>query len=131
MIALDTNVVLRYLLRDDPKQARKAKALIDRLDRDDELGYVSDVVLCEIVWVLTSAYGFGRHEVAAVLAQLIAARQLTFDSTDRLLRAIRAFDAGKGDFADYVIREHARASGCDAIRTFDKALLGEDFFAAP
>ena len=131
MIALDTNVILRYLLRDDPKQARKAKALVDRLDRDDEQAYVSDVVLCEVVWVLKSAYGFGRNQIGPVLHQLIAARQLAFDSADRLLRATKAFDAGKGDFADYVIREHGRDAGCKAIRTFDKALLSEDMFAAP
>lgn len=131
MIALDTNVILRYLLRDDPKQAKKAKALVDRLDQDEERAYVSDVVLCEVVWVLKSAYGFGRDQIGAVLRQLIAARQLTFDSTDRLLRAIRAFETGKGEFADYVIREHGRDAGCEAVRTFDKALLGEDMFVAP
>ena len=107
-----------------------AKTLIDRLDRDDEQAYVSDVVLCEVVWVLRSAYGFGREQIGSVLGQLIAARQLTFDSSDRLLRAIRAFDAGKGDFADYVIREQAREAGCTAVRNVDKALLGEDMFAA-
>ena len=131
MIALATNVILRYLLRDDPNQAKKAKALVDRLARDDERAYVSDVVLCEVVWVLRSAYGVRRDQVGAVLRQLIAARQLTFDSTDRLLRAIRAFDTGKGDFADYVIREHGRDAGCEGVRTFDEALLGEDMFAAP
>ena len=131
MIALDTNVILRYLLRDDLKQAKKAKSLVERLDRDDERAYVSDVVLCEVVWVLRSAYGVRRDQVGAVLRQLIAARQLTFDSTDRLLRAIRAFDTGKGDFADYVIREHGRDAGCEGVRTFDEALLGEDMFAAP
>jgi predicted nucleic-acid-binding protein len=131
VIALDANVIVRYLLRDDPKQAKQAKALVDRLDRDDEQAYVSDVVLCEVVWVLRSVYGFGREQIGAVLRQLIAARQLTFDSSDRLLRAVRAFDTGKGDFADYVIREQARDAGCNAVRSFDKALLGEDVFAAP
>lgn len=47
MIALDSSVILRFLLRDDPKQSKKAKALVDRLDQDDERAYVSDVVLCE------------------------------------------------------------------------------------
>ncbi len=131
MIALDTNVLVRYLLRDDPKQAKQAKALVDRLDRDGEQAYVSDVVLCEVVWILRSVYGFGREQIGTVLRQLIAARQLTFDSSDRMLRAVRAFDAGKGDFADYVIREQARDAGCTAVRSFDKALLGEDMFAAP
>jgi len=131
MIALDTNVLVRYLVRDDLKQARKAKALIDRLDREDERAYVADVVLCEIVWVLQSAYGLARAQVGGVLRQLIAARQLAFDSTDRLLRASRAFDAGAGDFADYLIREHCREAGCSVLKTFDKTLIGDDMFEAP
>ncbi len=131
MIALDSNVILRYLLRDDPKQAKKAKNLVDQLDRDDERAYVSDVVLCEVVWVLRSAYGFSRDRIASVLRQLVAARQLTFDSADRLTRAIRSFENGRGDFADYVIREHGRDAGCSQIRTIDRALQGEEMFAAP
>ncbi len=131
MIALDTNVILRYLLRDDPKQAKKVKALVDRLDRDDARAYVPDIVLCEVVWVLASAYGFDREQIVKVLRSLIATRQLAFDSTDRLLRGIRAFEGGKGDFADYLIREQAKDAGCDSVKTFDKAVLAEEMFTSP
>jgi len=129
MIAFDTNVIIRFLVRDDLKQAKKVKAMIARLD--DERAYVSDIVLCEVVWVLHSVYGFGREQIGTALRQLIAARQLRFDSTDRLLRAMRAFDGGKGDFADYLIREHATEAGCDSVSTFDKALLREEMFTLP
>ena len=131
MTALDSNVLLRYLLKDDPQQARKAKGLIDRLDRGGEQAHVSDVVLCEVVWVLAKTHDYRRARIGAVLRQLLAARQLTFDSRDRLLRALQAFTSGKGGFADYVIREHAREAGCDTVRTFDRDLLGEEMFAAP
>lgn len=131
MIALDSNVLLRFLLKDEPEQARKAKSLIDRLDRSDERALVSDVVLCEVVWVLTRTHGYRRASISAVVRQLLAARQLTFDSSDRLLRSVQAFESGKGGFADYVIREHARNAGCRDVRTFDKDLLGEEMFAAP
>ena len=131
MNALDTNVILRYLLRDDAKQARRVKALVDQLDRDGERAYVPDIVLCEVVWVLQSSYGYDRAQIGVVLRALVASRQLAFDSTDRLLRAIQPFEHGKGDFADYLIREYARAAGCDAVRTFDRALLGEEMFVLP
>jgi predicted nucleic-acid-binding protein len=131
VIALDTNVLVRYLVRDDAAQARRAKALVDGLDTTGERAHVSDVVLCELVWVLRRAYGFDRARIGAVVRQLLAARQLAFSSTDRLWRAARAFDAGKGDFADYVIHEHGRDAGCGTLVTFDKVLCAEDGFAAP
>jgi predicted nucleic-acid-binding protein len=131
VIALDTNVLVRYLVRDDAAQARRAKALVDRLDADGERAYVSDVVMCELVWVLRRAYGFDRARIAATVGQLLAARQLAFSSTDRLWRAVRDFGAGKGDLADYVIREHGKDAGHDTLVTFDKTLHAEDGFAAP
>ncbi len=130
MIAFDTNVLLRYLLRDDQVQAAKVKALVDGF-ADDERVYISDIVLCETVWVLQSVYGLERGRIAGVLRQLAATRQLAFDSSDRLLRATQAFTDGPGDFADYLIREHARKAGCLSVLTFDKAVLSEEMFASP
>jgi len=59
------------------------------------------------------------------------AAHLRFQDVDRLSRALQAFLAGKGDFADYVIREEARAAGCDRVATFDRVLLRESAFIAP
>lgn len=131
MIAIDTNVLVRLLVKDDDAQSRKVVALIRKLDRAAETAYVSDVVLCELVWVLQSCYDFDRRQIAGALKRLIHARQLSFDSTDRLSRALAAFEDGRGDLADYVIREHAKAVECDTVVTFDKALLRETFFGAP
>jgi len=131
MTALDTNVLVRFLVRDDEAQARKAKALVERLDEDEQRGYISDVVLCELVWVLSRAYGFDRSRVAVALRQLVAARQLRFDSVDNLLRALAAYEQGRGGFSDYLVREHAKAAGCKAVATFDKKLLKEEMFTSP
>jgi predicted nucleic-acid-binding protein len=131
MIALDTNVLVRFLVEDDRKQAARARALISRSAAAGIQLFVSDIVFCEIVWVLDSAYGFGREEIAAVLAQLLQTRQLTFQSSDRIAEALGAYGVGHGDFADYVIREEAMEAGCEVVVTFDKALLHEAGFRAP
>lgn len=128
MIAIDTNVLVRLLVRDDAAQTRKAVQLFKRLDVDSERAHVSDVVVCEVVWVLRSVYGFGREQIASTLERVLAARQLAFESPDRLVRSLRAFAVGRGDLADYVIREHARAAGCEAVATFDKALHDDEMF---
>lgn len=131
MIAVDTNVLVRLLVKDDAAQTRRVVSLFRRLDSAGDRAFVSDVVVCEIVWVLHAAYGFPRSKIAKALEQLVAARQLAFDSPDRVLRALRAFEAGSGDLADYLIREHAVAAGCDRVVTFDKALLKDELFVAP
>ena len=131
MIALDTNVLVRFLVRDDPAQARKAKALVDRLTEREERAYVSDIVLCELVWILTRSYRFDRTQVAAAVDGLARAKQLRFDSVDNVLRALSAFEHGKGDFADYLVREHARAAECEKVVTFDEKLLEDELFASP
>lgn len=131
MIALDTNVLVRFLVRDDAAQARRAKALVDRLSESEERAYVSDIVLCELVWVLARSYRFERPRIAAALDGLARSRQLRFDSVDHVLRATAAYERGRGDFSDYLIREHARAAECDEIVTFDRTLQEEELFAAP
>lgn len=131
MIAVDTNVLVRLLVKDDAAQTQEVIQFFKQLDADGDRVRVSDVVVCELVWVLRSSYQFGREQITSTLEQLLPARQLVFDSPDRLIRALRSFEAGRGDFADYVIREEARMAGCDSIVTFDKTLLREEMFTSP
>jgi predicted nucleic-acid-binding protein len=131
VIALDTNVLVRFLVGDDAAQARRVKALVGRLDAQQERAYVADMVLCELVWVLSRSYDFGRAQIAFALRRLAAAKQLRFESVDKILRALAAYETGRGDFADYLVREHAKAAGCDALITFDRKLLGDELFRAP
>jgi predicted nucleic-acid-binding protein len=130
VIALDTNVLVRYLVEDDVKQTALAAALVERAIADDEAIFVSDVVVCETVWVLTVAYKVARKEVVAVLRNLFRARHLAFGTVEQLIRALDAYEAGKGDYADYLIREHARGADCEIVATFDRVLQRERGFVA-
>ena len=130
MIALDTNVLVRYLVEDDAKQTALAAALIDRAIAGGTTLFISEVVVCETVWVLSVSYHTGRAEIARVLRNLLRARHLTFRAVDQLIRALDAYEAGKGDFADYLIREQARAAECESVATFDRVLLRERGFIA-
>jgi len=131
MIALDTNVLVRFLVEDDARQTAEAAALIKRVVDADGTLFVSDIVLCETVWVLAGSYRIPRAEIASALRELLRARHLTFQAPDQIARALDAFARARGDFADYLIREHARAAGCDSVATFDRALTRENGFAAP
>ena len=131
MIALDTNVLVRFVVEDDARQTAAAAKLIDRAITDDQPLFVSTIVLCEFVWVLSGSYRVSRPEIGHVLRELLRVRHLSFDTPDQLVRALDAFLHGKGDFADYVIREHGRTAGCDTVATFDRALLKERGYIAP
>jgi len=120
MIGLDTNVILRYIMQDDPVQARQATALIESLTAD-EPGFIPMIVLVEMVWVLFSAYRLNRHQVAQVLEQLAQLKEIRLDSTDLVLKALRIFKAGTADFSDCLIERIAANQGCQKTVTFDIA----------
>jgi len=131
MIGIDTNVLVRFLTGDDQKQAAQARAFLERAAESSAPIFVSDIVMCEVVWVLSFSYEVSRSELVTVLRQLIRTRQLTFSSVDLLARAIDRFSAGKGDFSDYLIAEHAKEEECKSVVTFDRALLKEEGFSEP
>ena len=131
MIALDTNVLVRFLVADDPEQFEAARRSLARLGPAEESGFVADVVLAELVWVLRSTYEHSRGEILQALEALASADHLTFEDDGRLARALRAFGEGRGDFADYLIRERAAVAGCSSVLTFDRTLQKEKGFSAP
>jgi predicted nucleic-acid-binding protein len=131
MIALDTNVLIRFLVEDDVPQSRRATALVEGAVARDEQLFVSDIVMCETVWVLSSAYRFSRTEIVDALSQLLRARSVVFSSADSIARALDAYRKERGDFADYLIREHARSAGAETVATFDGALFKESGFSKP
>ncbi len=99
--------------------------------RADDTLFVADVTLCELAWVLAGAYHFGKDQIAGILDDLAHARQLRFQNSNRVARALDAFRSGRADFADYMISQAADEAGCDGVATFDRSLLREDGFFSP
>lgn len=118
MIGLDTNVLVRYIMQDDPKQSAKATALMEQLSPDNP-GFITLVSVVELYWVLTSSYGLTAQQVKQALVVLLRAKQIIVDRADQVLRALRVFDDGKADFADCLIERTAAAAGCEQTMTFD------------
>jgi predicted nucleic-acid-binding protein len=122
MIGLDTNVVVRYLMQDDPRQSRKATQLMESLTSDDP-AFVSIVTIVELVWVLESSYGLTRAQVVLALAGLLDARELRVDRAESVTQALRAYRTGNADFADALSERVSHDAGCDATLTFDVAAV--------
>jgi predicted nucleic-acid-binding protein len=131
MIGIDTNVLVRYIVGDDPEQSIAASEMVERaIDRDETL-FISQIVLCELVWVLSYAYRFTRAQIVSALQQLRRGAQMTIEGADEVRRATEAYAALRGDFADYLIAERSVANGCSSIATFDRVLHSDQRFAAP
>jgi predicted nucleic-acid-binding protein len=118
MIGLDTNVLVRYIMQDDPKQSPKASALIESLNADN-LGFITLVSIVELYWVLTTSYNLTGQQVKQALEVLLRTKQIIVDRADQVLRALRVFDDGKADFADCLIERTAVSAGCEQTMTFD------------
>lgn len=131
MIALDTNVLVRFLVEDDAKQSAEAVSFIERAIERGERLFVAQVVLCELVWVLSYAYRFDRSDITPVLQQLRRVGHLEIEAPDEVQRAVESYASGRGDFADYLIAEKSVTNGCSSVVTFDRALLADTRFKAP
>ncbi|MDP2809845.1 MAG: type II toxin-antitoxin system VapC family toxin [Rhodocyclaceae bacterium] len=116
---MDTNVLVRYVAQDDPKQSPMATRLIESLTVDAR-GYVSIVSVVELVWVLTDCYALPKGELCEVLGTLLRTREIVVAHADTVWQALRLFREGKADFADCLIERSANEAGCDYTTTFDR-----------
>ncbi|WP_378949089.1 PIN domain-containing protein [Paracoccus sp. R86501] len=118
MTGLDTNVVVRFLMQDDPAQGKAATDLIAALSEDTP-GFICREVLVEIVWVLERAYGLGRDDICHALDGLLEARELTLEAADRVALAAERYRRGGPGFADQMIALAGQGAGCTRTVTFD------------
>ena len=119
MIALDTNVLVRFLFQDDPDQARVASEIINKLTEEDP-GFVSREVLVELVWVLERAYRLARAEIAGAIDGLLASTELVVEGADTIGSALELYRNDGFGFADLMIAAAARRSGATELVTFDR-----------
>jgi predicted nucleic-acid-binding protein len=121
VVALDTNVVVRLLVRDDAAQAKKAEQAFLRHARGDGV-FLSLVVIVETAWVLAYTYELERAAIHDHLLALTRTRGVVVDESELVQDALDAYVKGAADFADYVILAATRRAGCRALLSFDRRL---------
>ena len=119
MIALDTNVLLRLIVREDEEQAEAAEKLLRRLTLE-EPGFVCREVLVELVRVLERYYRFERDEIATVLNELVVVAAVEIECASDVAEATGGYRRGGADFADRMIAAAARRAGAVSLYTFDR-----------
>lgn len=120
MPALDTNVLVRYVVQDDSGQLSAAKRLIDRCIAEGRSLFVPVTVTLELEWVLRAGFGCTKDDVLQVLSSLFSAAELTFESERALEVALQLYREGSADFADCLHIGLATEAGEQPLWTFDK-----------
>ena len=125
MLAIDTNLIIRYLVDDDAGQAARARRLIDNNDV-----FVCTTVLLETEWVLRSRYALQKPEIMATISALLDATELRFEDEAAIEETLFTWKDTSAEFGDCLIGAHNRRLGCRATATFDaKAIQLPDFVA--
>ena len=128
MTGLDTNVLVRYLTHDDPDQSKKASTIVEGAATKGEKLLIHPVVLCELVWVLETAYDYGRSDVATTLDRILRTAQFEIPDKEIVWSAWADYRSGKADFADYLIGRANGRLGATHTVTFDQELKGHRQF---
>jgi len=121
MAALDTNVLVRFLVQDDVKQGLLAKELIRSILAKGEPVYVPVTVMLELEWVLRSNFGFDKAQIILTLSSLLATSELSFESEAAVEVAVELFRKNKADFSDCIHIALSHAAGMAPMWTFDQA----------
>ena len=120
MTGLDTNIILRYLLQEDPKQTRQANQIIDRQLSEQNPGFLSLVTVLEIVWVLRSLWKLDPFQISSHIEHLLAADSLQVQNEQQVFEAAFALKRGTGEFEDALIGALDIWAGCSRTLTFDR-----------
>lgn len=120
MPALDTNVLVRYVVQDDSGQLAAAKRLIGRCVAEGQSLFVPVTVTLELEWVLRASFGYVKDDVLQALSNLFSAAELTFESERALEVALQLYREDSADFADCLHIALATEAGEQPLWTFDK-----------
>lgn len=120
MIGIDTNVLLRILVRDHDEQLRVAERFIATRCSKEEPGHVSRVVIAEIAWVLKDIYSYDRPQIASAIRALMDVSELEIESADEVHGAVADFDKSSAGFTDCLLARTNAAAGCEHTVTFDR-----------
>jgi len=113
-------VLIRYITQDDREQADIATHWIEANCSVVEPGWISAIVLCETVWVLSRAYNYDKATVQSVLQRIFLACELAVEAQEDAWAALRDYARGAADFSDYLVASMNHSAGCKYTVTFDR-----------
>jgi predicted nucleic-acid-binding protein len=128
MIGLDTNLLVRYIVQDDPKQSKIAERIIELNCSNENPGWISMIVLCEFVWVTQGAYDYSKDVVISILYKILSTTELQIENVSIIRKALKIFEKENLDFADVIIGCLNNSFECSTTYTFDKKASKNKYF---
>ena len=120
MKALDTNILIRFLVQDDVDQANKVIQLFTKAEQNKESLFVPLLVVFEVIWVLQSAYGVSRSDIVLAISNLLQMQVFEFENQSTLREFVISANRYSYDLADILISHSALSASCETTLTFDK-----------
>lgn len=120
MIGLDTNILIRHIMQDDPLQSPKATRIIERQLTKEDSGYISLATMLETAWVLENIYGLSRQELAQAIETILQVTAFVVQNEKEVHASMLALRAGQGSFDDALIGSLGLWAGCASTLTFDR-----------
>lgn len=129
MKALNTNILVRLLTKDDEIQAKQVYTIFKHAEQTKEALFVPQLVVLELIWVLESAYQISRHDILEALSDLLLMPILNFENQHTIQQFYQAAQKNTFDLSDLLIAHTAKANNCKAVLTFDKKAAKNQLFA--
>lgn len=129
MVGVDTNVLVRHIVQDDARQGALASELLERRCSPTAPAHITLIVLCELVWVLDSAYGYTRDQIGATLRQVLVTDSFDIEAHALAWEAWRDYVRSAADYADCLIGRLGIREGCRTTYTFDRKAAQADGFS--
>ena len=128
MKALDTNVLVRFLVRDDERQASAAYKILKQAEADKQVFLIPLLVVLETIWVLEAVYSVKRNEILQAIDELLAMPVLEFEAQPVIRRVLSSAKESHTDLPDLLIAHSASDAGCERVLTFDKRASKNELF---
>lgn len=128
MIGIDTNILIRYLVQDDEQQASAATKILERVS-DINPVFINNIVMCEMVWVLSRAYKYKKSLISRIIEQILSTSGIEFENAEGVRKALRYYISENADFSDYLIAEINKENGAETTYTFDRKAADNPLFS--
>ena len=120
MVGIDTNILVRYIVQDDPVQSEEAVNFIEKELSENCLGFINIIVFCELIWVLSKAYRFKKDDIIAVVKQILMTDCFEVELSQLIWNAVYEYEKLPADFSDCLIAELNKFQDIKRTLTFDK-----------
>ena len=128
MIAVDTNVLVRYITNDDKEQALLATTLLDSYIGKEKSIFINNIVLCELVWVLVRGYKYQKEDIIKTLKLLLSSIEFEFENHELAFLAVIEYEKAEADFSDILIGLLNNYRNCSVTYSFDQKALKLKYF---